>query len=201
MVIGPVVAAVALGLLASIEASEVVTRISGMAGGATQSEHHLAPYLLIVGLFAFVYSYMPNTRVEILAAFLGALFCGVLWAAVGALFARLVVYSTRTMVDLFWICHRAALPALDLHQLADPAARRAIVVLRAAPGAPALRAFRHPDDGCAARAARVVGHVPGRPAVRSGQARWTLNELAERLNVPGVVINEVVTDLEDHGLC
>ena len=34
----------------------------------------------------------------------------------------------------------------------------------------------------------------------AGKARWTINDLAERLNVPGVVINEVVTDLEDHGL-
>jgi uncharacterized BrkB/YihY/UPF0761 family membrane protein len=40
---------------------------------------------------------MPNTRVETRATLVGSLFAGVLWAAVGALFARVVVYSTRTL--------------------------------------------------------------------------------------------------------
>jgi membrane protein len=34
----------------------------------------------------------------------------------------------------------------------------------------------------------------------AGEPRWTVNDLAERLNVPGVVINDVVTDLENHDL-
>jgi membrane protein len=112
MIVGPAVAVVAMGLLASLEASDVMARLSGMAGQATGSRH-FAPYVLMVALFMFVYSYMPNTRVEIKAAFVGALFGGVVWAATGMIFASFVVTSVRNViiyagfaiviVALFWL--------------------------------------------------------------------------------------------------
>jgi membrane protein len=96
MLIGPAVAVMAMVLLASIEASSVVARLSGFAGGGGPDRGHLAPYVMVVGLFMFVYVYMPNTRVRLWPAFVGAVSGGVLWAAVGALFARIVVYSAKT---------------------------------------------------------------------------------------------------------
>ena len=200
MIIGPLVATIALGLLASFEASELVSRLSGMAGAEAGSQRHLAPYLLIVGLFAFVYSYMPNTRVEVRSAFVGALFCGVLWAAVGALFARLVLYSAKTMaiysgfavvlIFLLWVYISWLILLLGAQlsfYVQHPEHLRS-----GHSDIPMTGALRE-------RLALSIMCLVGR-RFAVGKARWTINDLAERLNVPGVVINEVVTDLEDHGL-
>jgi membrane protein len=200
MIVGPVVAVVALGLLASFEASDVVRTLSGIAGSDDGSTHHIAPYVLIVGLFAFVYSYMPNTRIELKAAFIGALFAGSLWAAVGALFARIVVYSTKTMVIyagfavvlifLLWIYISWLILLLG--------AQLSFYVQN-----PEHLRYGHSDipmtGALRERIALSIMCLIGQ-RFAAGQPRWDVNDLAERLNVPGVVINDVVTDLEDHGL-
>ena len=97
MLVGPALAVVAMVLLARIEASNVLAQLSDLATGGNGAEHRpLAPYLMVVALFAFIYLYVPNTRVRLVPAAVGAVFGGVLWAAVGALFARVVVYATQT---------------------------------------------------------------------------------------------------------
>ena len=67
---------------------------TGLAG-TTDLRGHYAPYLLIIGLFWFLYIYMPNTRVRWRAAFIGALFGGAAWVGVGAIFTRIAVYATQ----------------------------------------------------------------------------------------------------------
>jgi signal transduction histidine kinase len=69
--------------------------VSGLAGSAGGRGHY-APYLLIIGLFWFLYIYMPNTRVRWQSAFIGALFGGAAWVGVGAIFTRIAVYATQT---------------------------------------------------------------------------------------------------------
>jgi membrane protein len=115
MLVVPALAVLAMAMLASLEASEVVARLSGLATGRTgaATRAHFAPYAIIIGLFAFMYVYMPNTRVRLWPASVGAVFSGLLWAAVGALFTRIVVYSARTaaiyagfavvLLFLFWL--------------------------------------------------------------------------------------------------
>src|SRR5262245_13115249 len=71
MLIGPLVAVLTMVLLASIEGSAAVAQIEGLATGETD-RLHIAPYLLTIGLFLFVYSYMPNTRVRFVPALIGA---------------------------------------------------------------------------------------------------------------------------------
>jgi membrane protein len=199
MVVGPVVAVIAMGLLASVEASDVVARLSGMAGAAG-TRLHVAPYLLIVALFMFLYSYMPNTRVEARAAFIAALFAGVAWAAVGAIFTRIVVYSAKTfaiyagfaVVFLFLIWIYVSWLVLML------GAQLAFYVQH-----PEHLRSGHSDipmtGALRERLALCVMCLVGE-RFAAGGARWTVNDLAERLDVPGVVINEIVTDLEDHAL-
>ena len=99
MLIGPMVIVASLVLLTRIEASDALARLSGLAATATGSpglRAHFAPYLLVIGLFWFVYWYMPNTRVRWQSAFIGALFGGTAWVAVGAVFARIAVYAGQT---------------------------------------------------------------------------------------------------------
>jgi membrane protein len=83
-------------MLATIEGSIAVAHINGLATGDV-GRVHFAPYLLMTGLFLFVYVYMPNTRVRLLPALIGAVVAGLLWATIGAVFTRTVVYSARTL--------------------------------------------------------------------------------------------------------
>jgi membrane protein len=202
MLIVPALAVFAMVTLARLEASDVVARISGLASGLAAGEErsHFAPYLMIVGLFTFVYLYMPNTRVRPLPALVGALFGGVLWAAVGALFTRIVVYSAKTaaiyagfavvLLFLFW---------LYLSWL--------IVLL----GAQLSFYVQHPEHlrtghadipmtgSLRERLALSLMHLVADRFVNGG-ARWTTNALADRLQVPATVLSEVIGSLESHGL-
>ncbi len=197
--VGPVVAVVAMVLLARIEASDVLARLSGLAA-EDAGRVHLAPYLLVIGLFLFVYVYMPNIRVRLGPAFVGALCAGALWAAMGALFARIVVYSAQTatiyagfaVVPLFLVW-------LYLSWL--------ILLL----GAQISFYVQHPEylraghaeipmtGALTERLALSVMHLVGERFLDGGQ-RWTISSLAERLDVPGTVLDEIVSALQAHGL-
>jgi membrane protein len=56
---------------------------------------HLAPYAMVTILFTFLYMFIPNTRVRLRPALIGAVVAGVLWSAVGSVFTRFVEYSSR----------------------------------------------------------------------------------------------------------
>jgi membrane protein len=56
---------------------------------------HVAPYAMVTVLFTFLYMFIPNTRVRLRPALIGAVVAGVAWAAVGIFFTRLVEYSSR----------------------------------------------------------------------------------------------------------
>jgi len=202
MLVGPAIAVLAMVLLARVEASVVLASLSGLANGGsgTAGDLHLAPYLLVVALFTFVYVYMPNTRVRIGPAFVGALFGGVLWAAVGALFARIVVYSAKTaaiyagfavvLLFLVWL-YLSWLILLLGAQLSfyvqHPEHLRSGHVQ-----VPLTSALRE-------RVALAVMYLVGERFVTGGP-RWTINDLAERLDVPGTVLDEIVSTLQAHGL-
>jgi len=142
---------------------------------------------MVVGLFMFVYVYMPNTRVRLWPAFVGAVSGGVLWAAGGALFARIVVYSTKTaavyagfaVVLLFlvwlylsWLICCSARSSRSTCSIRAPAHGHEDI--------PMTGALRE-------RLAMSVMFLVGERFIAGG-ARWSINELAERLNVPGTVL-------------
>jgi membrane protein len=54
------------------------------------------PYVLVGGVFSFLYAFVPNTNVRVRSALAGGLLAGVSWAAIGKLFAQFVAGATRT---------------------------------------------------------------------------------------------------------
>jgi membrane protein len=202
MLVGPAIAVFAMVLLARIEASDALARLSGLATGdtGTFSNAHLTPYLMVVALFAFVYMYMPNTRVRLGPAGVGALFGGVLWAAVGALFARIVVYSAKTAAIYAGL-------AVVLLFLVWVYLSWLILLL----GAQLSFYVQHPEhlrgghaevpltSALRERVALAVMYLVGERFLAGG-ARWTIAGLAERLDVPGTVLDTIVSALQEHGL-
>ena len=200
LIVGPVIGVFAMVLLAQFEASEVVAKLSGLATGHASQRGHFAPYVLIIGLFWFLYTYMPNTKVRHGPAFVGALFGGALWAMVGALFTRIVVYSAKTaaiyagfavvLLFLLW---------LYLSWL--------IVLL----GAQLSFYVQHPEHlrtghgeipmtgALRERIAMSAMYLIGERFLDAGP-RWGMSDLADRLDVPATVLGEVISALEDHGL-
>jgi membrane protein len=202
MLVGPAIAVLAMVLLARVEASAVLARLSGLAtgGSGTFGDLHLAPYLLVVALFAFVYVYMPNTRVRIGPASVGALFGGVLWAAIGALFARIVVYSAKTaavyagfaVVLLFLVWLYLSWLILLLGAQLSFYVQHPEHLRSGHTQVPLTSALRE-------RVALAVMYLVGERFMTGGP-RWTINGLAERLDVPGTVLDEIVSTLQAHGL-
>jgi membrane protein len=199
MLIGPLVAVLTMVMLASIEGSAAVAQLEGLATGETD-RLHIAPYLLTIGLFLFVYSYMPNTRVRFVPALVGAMVAGSLWTMVGAVFTRVVVYSTKTMV----IYAGFAVVLLFLLWLY---VSWLILLL----GAQLSFYLQHPEHlRTGQEEIEVTGAMRERLAMsimwllgerfQSGGPRWTVNALAERLKIPAYLLNEILTTLEANGL-
>lgn len=55
----------------------------------------VAPYAIVTVLFTALYIAIPNTRVRLVPALVGAICAGALWATVGKIFTQLVIYTSR----------------------------------------------------------------------------------------------------------
>ncbi|MBK1710023.1 MULTISPECIES: YihY/virulence factor BrkB family protein [Marichromatium] len=97
LLVGPVLFFSALGLSASLGDNVYVRSLMAVAplGVLLELARLLAPYLLISLTFAFFYMFVPNARVRIVSALVGALAAGLLWEAAGALFSTFIGGSTR----------------------------------------------------------------------------------------------------------
>ena len=196
LLVVPALAVVSMVLLASVEARAVSAALSG----GVETRTHLAPYATIVGLFAFLYVYMPNTRVRLWPAAIGALFGGLLWASMGAAFTRIVVYSAQLsamyaglavlFLFLFWL-YLSWLMLLLGAQLSFYVQHPEYLRTGHA-DIPMSGALRE-------RVAMSAMVLIGRRHLRH-EPRWTVNALAERMGLPATVLSQVVTALEAHGL-
>lgn len=98
LLIGPVVIVVALGAIASLGNESVMLWLSDNAifGPLFAATSKLTPYLLMTGVFTFLYAYMPNTKVNFRSALVGGLSGGIMWATTGLIFATFLANSVRT---------------------------------------------------------------------------------------------------------
>jgi membrane protein len=97
LLVGPVLFFSAVGAAASLRSSAVVQQMVEIAplGLLAEAAGRLIPYLLIVAAFTFIYSFVPNTRVRLRSALVGALVAGLLWQIIGYVFATFMAGSTR----------------------------------------------------------------------------------------------------------
>jgi membrane protein len=96
MVLGPILLAVALGLLASAERSPFTQWVDGIRPLAwiLSGTGKVLPYFIVTLIFTFMYVFIPNTKVELRAALLGGITSGIVWALVGKVFTAFIVYSS-----------------------------------------------------------------------------------------------------------
>lgn len=97
LTIGPVAVFSALGITATLLRSEWAQQITAIEpfGSLVYALTRLLPYLLIIGVFTFLYGFLPNTRVKLRAAFWGALFAGAAWQGASLVFASFVAGAPK----------------------------------------------------------------------------------------------------------
>ncbi len=97
ILIGPVMMVSAIGVTATVMNSSIVTYFAAIEpfGSLILLTTKVLPYVMVMGVFAFIYMFVPNTRVRLAAALVGAVVAGFLWETSGVLFATFVVNSTK----------------------------------------------------------------------------------------------------------
>jgi membrane protein len=202
MVIGPILTVAAFGMTASLNNTTFVRWLTTYEpfGTAMYMAGRVTPYVLVTALFAFMYSFIPNTKVRAVPALVGGLTAGILWVLVGAAFAAFVRYVSN--LDLVYASFATILTALIWLYLAW------LIVLIGAQisfyvqnphylrtGQVEIRLTSSLAERLALNAMALVGQD-----YRTGKQRWTTNALAQRFDVPGATLGIVIHALESAGL-
>ncbi|WP_455206829.1 YhjD/YihY/BrkB family envelope integrity protein [Kaarinaea lacus] len=97
VLLGPLLIFSALGVTASITGSSVVQQLYQYEtiDWFVRLIGRLVPYILVIAAFTIVYIFVPNTRVRLKSALVGAVVAGVLWETTGWIFASFVVSSAK----------------------------------------------------------------------------------------------------------
>ncbi len=97
ILVGPVIMFSAVGLTASAMSSGVIKFISSIEPFGTLLYYviEILPYVLVCGVFTFLYIFIPNTKVKFISALFGGIFAGVLWEVAGWGFASFIVTSAK----------------------------------------------------------------------------------------------------------
>jgi membrane protein len=202
IVLGPTVLVGALALMATIGSSSIVQALSRYEPFDTilLMLGKIAPYLLVIGVFTFLYGFIPNTKVRFRAALIGGVAAGLAWTASGIILTSFFSASGGTMViyagfaiviiALFWL-HVSWLVLLLGAQLAFYVQNP--LYLR--PG----RGEIHINSSLRERVALSIMYLIVCD-YQTSQHRWTINKLAEHLLLPGAALGPIVTALERKGL-
>ncbi len=115
MLVGPLAIAIALGMITSLQNDNFVQWLlnNDIVGPLFVATSKLTPYVIVSLVFAFLYAFMPNTRVRLKSALLGGAAGGFMWASLGLVFTAFIVNSAQTqavyasfaiaIVTLIWI--------------------------------------------------------------------------------------------------
>jgi membrane protein len=202
MIVGPILLAVAIGLLGSAEHSpfaqwlQAVAPIAVLLGAFAK----VVPYIIVAVVFTFMYSYIPNTHVQFRAAVIGGVTAGIIWALVGKIFTAVLVYSSQmvavytgfaiVLTTLIWV-YLSWLILLIGAQLA---------FYMQFP-----QYLRHGQESVELTAsdreqvALSVMYLIGRD-FEAGQGCWNAGRLAAELDVPSIALAPVLARLERGGL-
>ena len=202
LLIGPILMVTALGMITSIRSNAVVQMIlaNESLGRIFVVGSQLTPYLLITGVFTFLYMYMPNTKVKFKAALVGGLAGGFLWASAGAFFATFILYASRTQLiysgfavaitTLIWL-YLSWLILLIGAQLAFYFQQPAF--LRIGRREPRL------SNSMRERLALNVMYLVGK-AFRDPDATTSIREISQQLSMPSIALAPVTNALESAAL-
>ncbi|MBT8139280.1 MAG: YihY/virulence factor BrkB family protein [Gammaproteobacteria bacterium] len=95
--VGPLLIFLSAAITTSMHASEIARTVSAMPMGDQLMAllGYALPYLIMAAGFAFIYAFLPNTRVRLGSAFIGGLVTAVIWKIMGWGIATFVANSAN----------------------------------------------------------------------------------------------------------
>jgi membrane protein len=202
LLIGPVVIAAALGLIATISNDAIVQEVLAIEpfGTTIVLAGKLLPWVLLVAVFTLLYKLLPNSSVRLRAALTGGAIAAAMWTGIGAVFAtvlslsaaRNAIYGTFAVAisALIWL-YLSWLILLVGAQIAFYVQHP--VFLRLGRQRPRL------SNELRERMALNIMYLVG-VAFRDGSGSCTIEAIARDTNIPGRTLGPIVADLEAAGL-
>lgn len=97
VLVGPLLVVTAFGLLASVHSNTLVQRVLEIQpfGYLMLLAGRLLPFVILSGLFTFLYKFIPHTQVRFDSALVGGITAAVLWGIAGEAFAMFVAQSAQ----------------------------------------------------------------------------------------------------------
>jgi membrane protein len=202
MIIGPILLAVAIGLLGSAEHSPFAQWLHAVAPLAVVLGvvGQIVPYAIVTVVFTVMYSFIPNTHVQFRAALIGGVTAGIIWALVGKVYTAVILYSSQmvavytgfaiVLTTLIWV-YMSWLILLIGAQLAFYV--QFPQYLRHGQDAIEL------CDSDREQAGLSIMYLIGRD-YGTGKSFWTADRLAAELDIPGIALAPVLARLERGGL-
>jgi membrane protein len=202
MILGPILLAVAIGLLGSAEQSPLAQWMHAVAplAGILSVLAHIVPYAIVTVVFTIMYSIIPNTHVQFRAALIGGVTAGIIWALVGKVFTAVIVYSSQlvavytgfaiVLTTLIWV-YLSWLILLIGAQLAFylqfPQYLRH--------GQESIELTGSDREQVGLSIMYLIGRDYG-----TGKGYWNTGRLATELDVPGIALVPLLARLEHRGL-
>jgi membrane protein len=202
LIIGPILFAVALGLLGSAAHSPAAQWLDSLPYLAWlfRGLGGLVPYVIVALVFTFMYAFIPNTRVELRAAFIGGVTGGIVWALMGQVFTALLVYSSQMMAvytgftivltTLIWV-YLSWLILLIGAELA--------FYVQSPQYLPLGYGFVAVDGRTREQLGLSIMYLIARD-YRLGLPHWSARRLAAKLDMPAAALDPVIAGLEKAGL-
>jgi membrane protein len=202
LMIGPLAIVIALGMITALQNQSIVQYLlqNQIVGPLFVATSKLTPYFIVSGVFAFLYWFMPNTRVRLVPAITGGLAGGFIWASMVVIFttfiatasARQAVYASFAIaiVTLIWL-YLNWLILLIGAQLAFYVQNPAY--LRIGRQEPRL------SNAVRERLALNIMLLVGR-TFRDPVAKLSVQGVSDALRIPSLALAPVVEDLEARGL-
>lgn len=201
LIVGPIMMVTALSIIGSMGSNTVIQYLSSLPGVGAMLllAGKLVPFLIISGVFAFLYMFMPNTKVNLKSALIGGLGGGIMWATMAIIFTTFVVTAARTQnmyanfaVAIFaliwlylnWLVLLIGAQLAFYHQ--NPA------FLRIGRQEPRL------SNSMRERLALNIMMLVGK-AFRSGDKKVGVRDISSVLNIPTIALTPIGTALEDEG--
>lgn len=201
-VLGPLLALSAFGIMAGALSNSYFGSLAEYepVRYALDQSSRLLPYAVLIGAFGFIYVMIPNTRVTLAAATVGATVAGIAWGAAGWTFATFVVKSAQyvaiysafaTLVFFMIWLYAAWIILLGGCSIAFYYQNRAYLSPYAGVSLLSLRQL----DRMSVQALLLIHE-----AFEKGQTPWTAETLAKRLHVPMEAMSEISAALSKAGL-
>jgi membrane protein len=201
IIVGPLLVFSAVGLTASVMNYSVVRTLLEMEpfGTLMVALSRLMPFFLIAAAFAFIYMFVPNTRVRFRSALVGGLVGGALWQLTGYAFASFAagstrydaIYSSFAILILFmiwlylsWFILLFGAKVAYYHQHPTQVRREA-------------ERFTF-SNRLKERVGLVIMYLITR-AYERGEKGWSLDALTQRVGLPGEALGQLMVEMGQYG--